>query len=203
MEIVEEMATNPKVCKYLDMPLQHGADNMLKAMRRNITNSETRDLIKAIRTRIPDIALRTSLMVGYPGETEADFEEMVEFVKWARFERMGVFTYSHEENTRAHKAEDDVPDEVKHERAATLMEVQEAISLELNQLRVGKTYTVIIDRKEGGVLVGRTQYDSPEVDNEVLIKDFAPNIKHTGKMYSVKIVDAEEFDIWGEIVTEK
>jgi ribosomal protein S12 methylthiotransferase len=202
MEIIDEMAANPKVCKYLDMPLQHGAVKMLKAMRRNIDPEETRALINAIRTKIPHVALRTSLMVGYPGETEEDFEEMVAFVKWARFERMGVFTYSHEENTRAHKADDDVPQEVKQERAAYLMEVQEQISMELNQARIGQTYTVIIDRKEGGVLVGRTEYDSPDVDNEVLIKEFAPNKKHIGKMYQVKITSAEEFDIWGDIIAE-
>ena len=157
MEIIDEMATNPKVCHYLDMPLQHASDPVLTAMRRNITNAETIDLIAKIRSKVPDIAIRTTMLVGFPGETDADIEKMKEFMELVKFERLGVFTYSHEEDTRAHKAADDIPQEVKEARAAELMEVQESISLALNQQKVGNTYRVIFDRKEGGYFIGRTE----------------------------------------------
>lgn len=199
MEIIDEMAANPKVCHYLDMPLQHASDPILTAMRRNITNAETLDLIAQIRAKVPDIALRTTMLVGYPGETEADFEALKDFIERARFERLGVFMYSHEESTRAHNVDDDVPQEVKEERAAELMAVQEHISLELNQKKVGNTYKILIDRKEGGYFIGRTEFDSPEVDNEVLVKADNTYLR-IGDFANVKITTAEEFDLYGEVV---
>jgi ribosomal protein S12 methylthiotransferase len=199
MEIIDEMAANSKVCHYLDMPLQHASDPILTAMRRNITNAETLDLIAQIRAKVPDIALRTTMLVGYPGETEADFEALKDFIEKARFERLGVFMYSHEESTRAHNLDDDVPQEVKEERAAELMAVQEHISLELNQKKVGNTYKILIDRKEGGYFIGRTEFDSPEVDNEVLVKADNTYLR-IGDFANVKITTAEEFDLYGEVV---
>lgn len=199
MEIVEAIAENDKVCNYLDMPLQHASDNMLSAMRRNITNADTRKLIDAIRKRVPDIALRTTMLVGFPGETEQDFNDLKDFVEEMRFDRLGVFTYSHEENTKGYQLEDDISDELKQERAAELMSVQEDISRELNQKKVGNTYKVLFDRKEGGYFIGRTEYDSPEVDNEVLI-DAKKNYVRVGDFAGVKITDAEEFDLYGELV---
>jgi ribosomal protein S12 methylthiotransferase len=199
MEIIDEMAANPKVCHYLDMPLQHASDPVLSAMRRNITNAETIDLIKQIRAKVPDIAIRTTMLVGFPGETEVDIEMMKEFMEQVKFERLGVFTYSHEEDTRAHKAADDIPQEVKEARAAELMELQEGISLALNQQKVGNTYRVLFDRKEGGYFIGRTEYDSPEVDNEVLVSAENTYIR-IGDFANVKISSAEEFDLYGEII---
>lgn len=199
MEIIDAIAENPKVCNYLDMPLQHAADNILTAMRRNITNAETRELIHKIRERIPGIAIRTTMLVGYPGETEHDFEELKSFIEDMRFERLGVFTYSHEENTRAHKNDDDIPQEVKEYRAAELMGLQETISYELNQQKVGKTFKVLFDRKEGGYFIGRTEFDSPEVDNEVLVPA-NNNYISKGSFANVKITSAEEFDLYGELV---
>lgn len=199
MEIIDAIAENPKVCNYLDMPLQHAADNILTGMRRNITNAETRKLIHKIRERIPDIAIRTTMLVGYPGETEQDFEELKSFIQDMRFERLGVFTYSHEENTRAHKNDDDIPQEVKEYRAAELMGLQETISYELNQQKVGKTFKVLFDRKEGGYFIGRTEFDSPEVDNEVLVPA-TNNYISKGSFANVKITSAEEFDLYGELV---
>lgn len=199
MEIIDEMAKNPKVCHYLDMPLQHAGDNVLKSMRRNITNDETRDLIKNIRAKVPDIAIRTTMLVGYPGETEQDFEELKSFIEDMRFERLGVFQYSHEESTRAHKLEDDISATIKEERAADLMDIQEQISLELNKQKIGKTFKVLFDRKEGNYFIGRTEYDSPEVDNEVLVKADKSYVR-VGDFASVKIHTAEAFDLYGEIV---
>ncbi|HWB64886.1 MAG TPA: 30S ribosomal protein S12 methylthiotransferase RimO [Chitinophagales bacterium] len=199
MEIIDAIADNPKVCNYLDMPLQHAADNVLTAMRRNITNAEQRQLIAKIRERVPGLALRTTMLVGFPGETENDFEQLKEFVEEMRFDRLGVFTYSHEENTRAHKLEDDVPPELKEERAAELMSVQESISNELNEQKVGKTFKVLFDRKEGGYFIGRTEFDSPEVDNEVLV-DAKNSYIRVGDFANVKITSAEEFDLYGVIV---
>ncbi|MBL7778841.1 MAG: 30S ribosomal protein S12 methylthiotransferase RimO [Chitinophagales bacterium] len=199
MEIIDAIAVNEKVCNYLDMPLQHASDNMLTAMRRNITNADTRKLIAEIRKRVPDIALRTTMLVGHPGETEQDFEDLKNFITEIRFERLGVFTYSHEENTRAHDVPDDIPQELKEERAAELMELQESISGELNAKKVGNTYKVLFDRKEGGYFIGRTEYDSPEVDNEVLV-DAKTNYTRIGDFAKVKINRAEEFDLNGEIV---
>lgn len=199
MEIIDAIAENEKVCNYLDMPLQHAADNILTAMRRNITNAETRDLIHKIRERIPSIAIRTTMLVGFPGETDADMDSLTRFVEDMRFDRLGVFTYSHEESTRAHVLEDDIPMEVKEQRAAELMGVQEGISFELNQKKVGKTFKVLFDRKEGGYFIGRTEFDSPEVDNEVLI-DAKNSYARVGDFANVKITSAEEFDLYGELV---
>ena len=199
MEIIDAIAENEKVCNYLDMPLQHASDNMLTSMRRLITNAETRDLIHKIRERIPSIAIRTTMLVGYPNETEQDFEDLKTFIEDMRFERLGVFTYSHEENTRAHKLNDNIPQEVKEMRAAELMGVQESISLELNQQKVGKTFKVLFDRKEGGYFIGRTEYDSPEVDNEVLVSAKDVFVRR-GDFANVKITSAEEFDLYGELV---
>lgn len=199
MEIIDAIAENPKVCSYLDMPLQHAADNILTGMRRNITNAETRELIHKIRERIPDIAIRTTMLVGYPGETEQDFEELKSFIQDMRFERLGVFTYSHEDSTRAHIHEDDIPEDVKEQRAAELMDLQQSISFELNQKKVGKTFKVLFDRKEGGYFIGRTEFDSPEVDNEVLVPA-TNNYISKGSFANVKITSAEEFDLYGELV---
>jgi ribosomal protein S12 methylthiotransferase len=199
MEIIDAIAENEKVCNYLDMPLQHAADNVLTAMRRNISNQQTRDLIHQIRDSIPAIAIRTTMLVGFPGETQEDFEQLKTFVEEMRFDRLGVFTYSHEESTRAFALEDNVPAELKQERATELMEVQEAISSELNQQKVGKTFKVLFDRKEGGYFVGRTEFDSPEVDNEVLV-DAKTNYARIGDFANVEITDAAEFDLYGKIV---
>lgn len=199
MEIIDAIAENEKVCNYLDMPLQHASDAVLTAMRRNITNAQTRELIEKIRERVPDIAIRTTMLVGYPNETEQDFEDLKSFINDMRFERLGVFTYSHEESTRAFNAEDNISAEVKAERAAELMSVQEEISRDLNEKKVGKTFKVLFDRKEGGHFIGRTEYDSPEVDNEVLV-DAKSQYVRIGDFARVKIVRAEEFDLYGEIV---
>lgn len=199
MEIIDAIAENPKVCNYLDMPLQHASDNVLTAMRRNITNADTRTLIEQIRSRIPGIAIRTTMLVGYPGETEQDFKDLKTFVEEMRFDRLGVFTYSHEENTRAHNVEDDISADLKAERAAELMSVQEQISAELNEKKVGQTFKVLFDRKEGGYFIGRTEFDSPEVDNEVLV-DAKSQYVRVGDFAHVKITRAEEFDLYGEVI---
>jgi ribosomal protein S12 methylthiotransferase len=199
MEILDAIAENPKVCNYLDMPLQHASDNILKAMRRNISMVETQQLIDSIREKIPGINIRTTMLVGYPGETEQDFEILKSFIDRNRFDRLGVFQYSHEDDTRAFKQEDDVPQEVKEERAAELMDIQESISHELNQLKIGKTFKVLFDRKEGNYFIGRTEFDSPEVDNEVLV-DSTKSYVRIGDFANVKITSAEAFDLYGEIV---
>jgi ribosomal protein S12 methylthiotransferase len=199
LEIIDAIAENEKVCNYLDIPLQHASDNMLTAMRRNITSAQTRDLIGKIRERVPNIALRTTMLVGFPGETEQDVEELKQFIEQTRFERLGVFTYSHEENTRGYELVDDVPAEEKESRAAEIMAVQEDISHELNQQKIGKTFKVLFDTKSGGHFVGRTEYDSPEVDNEVLVPAKS-NYVRIGDFAHVKITGAEEFDLIGEVV---
>jgi len=199
MEIIDAIAENEKVCNYLDMPLQHASDNILTAMRRNITNAETIKLIEAIRKKVPDIALRTTMLVGFPGESEQDFDNLKNFIEQSRFERLGVFTYSHEESTRAHGLEDDVPQEIKEARAAELMAVQESISAELNQQKVGKTFKVLFDRKEGNHFIGRTEFDSPEVDNEVLVEATKQYVR-VGDFANIKITSASEFDLQGEVV---
>lgn len=198
MDILDVMAKKDAICNYLDIPLQHGSSKVLKLMRRGIDRPKTEQLIKDIRAKVPGIAIRTTLIVGHPGETEEDFEEMKRFVEQSRFDRMGVFTYSHEENTHSHSMEDDVPQEVKEERAAILMEIQQNISMELNVEKIGKTFKVLIDRKEGGYFVGRTEHDSPEVDNEVLIhaKDHYLRI---GDFVQAKVIDATEFDLFAEV----
>ncbi len=198
MDVLDVMARRPEVCRYLDMPLQHGSNAMLKAMRRGITREKTEALLADIRSRVPGIAIRTTLITGHPGETEADFEEMLRFVEQSRFERLGVFTYSHEEHTHSHTMADDVPQEVKEERQAELMAVQQDISLEINQGRVGQTLPVLIDRKEGGYWVGRTQYDSPEVDNEVLIPADTAYLRQ-GDFAQIRITEAAEFDLYGQV----
>lgn len=199
MEILDVMNERSNICNYLDMPLQHISDNMLKSMRRGITKAKTIDLVNAIRDRVPEIALRTTLICGYPGETQADFEEMKNWVEETRFDRLGCFTYSHEEKTHAHSLEDNVPEEVKQERVDAIMEIQQGISYEVNQTKVGKTFKVLIDKKEGDFFVGRTEYDSPEVDNEVLL-DASVNYASVGGFVDVRIDRAEDFDLYGEIV---
>ncbi|MDX2001324.1 MAG: 30S ribosomal protein S12 methylthiotransferase RimO [Chitinophagales bacterium] len=199
MEILPVMRERSNICKYLDIPLQHGANNILKAMKRGITRQETENLIATIRQEVPGIAIRTTMLVGFPGETEADFEELLQFVRDMRFERLGVFTYSHEEQTSAHVLVDDVPQEVKQERASRLMEVQSEISEHLNQEKVGKIYKVIIDRKESGNFIGRTEFDSPEVDNEVIISATDTYLRQ-GDFATVMIDDATEFDLYGTVV---
>lgn len=199
MEILEAMNERENICKYLDMPLQHISDNMLKSMRRGITKQKTIDLVNQIRDKVPGIAMRTTLITGYPGETEQDFEEMQQWVKETRFDRLGCFTYSHEENTHAYSLVDDVPAEVKQERADAIMEIQQGISFEKNQEKVGQTYKVLVDKKDGNYFVGRTEYDSPEVDNEVLI-DADKQYATVGRFVNVKIDSAEDFDLYGQIV---
>lgn len=198
-DVLEVMAREPKVCKYLDMPLQHISDAMLKSMRRGTTKEKTDRLLHTIREKVPGIAIRTSLIVGYPGETKQDFETMRQWVKEQRFERLGVFTYSHEENTHAHLLEDNVSPKEKKRRAEAIMEVQQEISEELNRARVGQTLRVLIDRKEGEYFVGRTEFDSPEVDNEVLVKA-EDNYLRVGDFVQVKIIGAEYFDLYGTVV---
>jgi ribosomal protein S12 methylthiotransferase len=198
MEILDTMAERSNICRYLDMPLQSGSDAMLKHMRRGITREKTEALIETIREKVPGIALRTTLISGYPGETETDFEETYSFVERMRFDRLGIFNYSHEENTHAYSVEDNVPEELKQERSDEIMAVQQTISEELNQAKVGQTLKVLIDRKESGFFVGRTEFDSPEVDNEVLVP--AEQYARLGDFVQVKINKAEEFDLYGDIV---
>jgi len=200
MDVLDVMKKRENICNYIDIPLQHASTKMLKAMRRGITREKTLEVIKAFRTAIPNMAIRTTLITGYPGETEEDFEEMKSWVKEVRFDRLGVFTYSHEENTHAYDFEDDVPQEVKQERADAVMEIQSGISEELNQKKVGKTFRVLIDRIESGHFVGRTEYDSPEVDNEVLIPVAERNHSRVGDFAQVRIDSADAYDLFGEIV---
>ncbi|PVY44176.1 30S ribosomal protein S12 methylthiotransferase RimO [Pontibacter virosus] len=199
MEVFDVMNERENICKYLDMPLQHVSDNMLKTMRRGISKRRTIELVDQIRQRVPGIALRTTLIAGHPGETDQDFQEMYDWVEETRFERLGIFTYSHEDNTHAYTLEDSVPDEVKQERADAIMELQQGISVELNEEKIGKTYKVLFDRKESGYFVGRTQYDSPEVDNEVLVPADSQYVR-IGDFANVKITDASDFDLYGDVV---
>jgi ribosomal protein S12 methylthiotransferase len=196
--VLKVMREEPKICNYLDIPLQHIADPILKSMRRGTTQEKTTKLLKKFRDQVPGIVLRTSLIVGYPGETESDFETLKAWVREMRFERLGCFTYSHEENTHAHQLEDDVPEEIKQERSNSIMEIQSQISWEYNQTCVGKTYRCLIDRKEGVHYVGRTFMDSPDVDNEVLIDATKQYLKQ-GEFVQVKIVEATDFDLIGEV----
>jgi len=193
------MNERENVCKYLDMPLQHISDNMLKSMRRGITKQKTIDIVNQIRDKVPGIAMRTTLITGYPGETQQDFEEMAQWVEDTRFDRLGCFTYSHEEKTHAHSLIDDVPEEVKQDRVDAIMEIQQGISFDKNQEKIGNTYKVLIDKKDGGYFVGRTEFDSPEVDNEVLI-DANSHYATIGSFVNVKIDSAEDFDLYGQIV---
>lgn len=196
LEVIDVMKQEPKVCNYLDIPLQHISDSILKSMRRGTTQKKTTELIKNIRGILPEIAIRTTLIVGYPGETEGDFEILKNWVAETRFERLGCFTYSHEENTHAYELEDNVPQEVKQERANEIMQIQSQISWELNQTKVGKIYKCVIDRKQGNHFVGRTEIDSPDVDNEVLI-DAEKFYLKTGDFTAIEITEATDFDLYG------
>lgn len=199
MDVLEVMKQEPKICNYIDIPLQHISDTVLKSMRRGTTKEKTTKLIEDFRTTVPEMAIRTTLIVGYPGETQEDFETLRDWVKEMRFERMGCFTYSHEENTHAFNLEDDVPEEIKMERANEIMEIQSQISWELNQQKIDKEFRIVIDRKEGNYFIGRTEFDSPDVDNEVLI-DASKYYLKTGEFAMVKIVEAEDFDLYGEVI---
>ncbi len=197
MDVLELMKREPKICNYIDIPLQHISDNILKSMRRGTTKEKTTKLLKEFRAAVPGMTIRTTLIVGYPGETQEDFEIMRDWVQEMKFERLGCFTYSHEENTHAYLLEDNVPEEVKQARAAEIMDLQSQISWDLNQEKVGQTFKCIIDRKEGQYFIGRTEFDSPDVDNEVLI-DASKFYVKTGDFINVKIIDATEFDLYGE-----
>ena len=199
MEVIEVMKNEPKICNYLDIPLQHISDPILKSMRRGTTKQKTTDLILNIRKILPEIAIRTTLIVGYPGETVEDFEILKKWVMQMRFERLGCFTYSHEENTHAYNLEDDVPQEVKQERANEIMKIQSEISWEQNQKKVGKIYRCVIDRKQGDYFVGRTEIDSPDIDNEVLI-DAKKYYLKTGDFANLLIFKATDFDLYGKLV---
>ena len=198
MEILDAMNAHDNICKYLDMPLQHASNNMLKAMRRQITREEMTELVHDIRAKVPGICLRTTLITGFPGETEADVEELKEFLRVTRFDRVGIFTYSHEENTTAHDLEDNIPDEEKERRAQEIMEVQQEISFEKNEEKVGKTFKVLIDKKESGRYLGRTEFDSVEVDNEVVIN--SDKKLAIGEFVNVRITKAYDYDLEGEVV---
>ncbi|MEC4049468.1 30S ribosomal protein S12 methylthiotransferase RimO [Flavobacterium sp. SUN046] len=199
MDVLELMKNEPKICNYIDIPLQHISDNILKSMKRGTTKEKTTKLLNDFRAAVPGITIRTTLIVGYPGETQEDFEILRDWVQEMKFERLGCFTYSHEENTGAYALEDDVPEEVKQARAAEIMDLQSQISWDLNQEKIGKTFKCIIDRKEGQHFVGRTEFDSPDVDNEVLI-DAAKYYLKTGDFVNVVITDATEFDLYGDPV---
>ena len=199
LDVLDVMRERSNICNYLDMPLQHVSDNMLKSMRRGTTREKTYSLVNMIREKVPGIALRTTLIAGYPGETEQDHEDMLRFIEDLRFDRLGIFTYSHEENTHAYSLTDDVPEEVKKERAQAVMAVQEGISAELNQQKVGNTFKVLFDRKENDNFIGRTEYDSPEVDNEVLVSAKDTYVR-VGDFANVKITGAAEFDLFGEVI---
>ena len=199
MDVLDVMNERDNVCKYLDMPLQHGSTKILQAMRRGITREKTEELIQTIRQKVPGIALRTTLIAGYPGETAAEFKEMYEFVEKSRFDRLGIFTYSHEENTHAYQFKDDVTAKMKKKRADEIMELQSGISYELNQLKVGKEFKVLFDRVEGDYFIGRTEFDSPEVDNEVLIKK-SESFVRLGDFERILITSADHYDLYGQVV---
>lgn len=200
MDVLEVMKTEPKICNYLDIPLQHISDKILTSMKRGTTQEKTTKLLNKFREAVPEMAIRTTLIVGYPGETEEDFQALKDFVKAMRFDRLGCFTYSHEENTTAYELADDVPEDVKLQRANEIMELQSQISWELNQAKVGKVFRCLIDRKEGNYFVGRTEYDSPDVDNEVLI-DAKKHYVKIGDFTDVKITEAADYDLYGEPIT--
>ena len=200
MDVIDVMKSENKICNYLDIPLQHGSTRILKAMRRGTNREKTTKLIHDIREKIPNIAVRTTLITGYPGETEEDFQEMYDWVSEMRFDRLGVFTYSHEENTHAFNFEDDVPQKIKKQRADAIMDLQSSISHDLNQLKIGKEFRVLIDRVEGDYFIGRTVYDSPEVDNEVLIRKDEKTYCRIGDFVNVKILNADHFDLYGQLI---
>ena len=198
LDIIDAMKERDNICNYLDMPLQHASNNMLKAMKRQITREEMNELIYSIRERLPEICLRTTLIAGFPGETEDDVEELKSFLRLHRFERVGIFTYSHEEGTSAYDLVDDIPQEIKEERAREIMEVQQEISFEKNQEKVGKTFKVLIDKKESGRYLGRTEFDSVEVDNEVIVH--SKRVLSPGEFVQIKVTKAYDFDLEGETV---
>jgi ribosomal protein S12 methylthiotransferase len=200
MEVLDVMNNRTNVCKYLDMPLQHISDNMLKSMRRGITKQKTIDLVNKIRDKVPGIALRTTLIAGYPGETESDHQEMLEWVRDTRFDRLGIFTYSHEGDTHAYNLKDDVSEKIKKKRADAVMALQQEISFQLNQKRIGEVHKVLFDRTEGGYFVGRTEFDSPDVDNEVLVKTSEKNHVRLGDFANTKISSATDFDLYGDLI---
>ncbi len=200
MEVLDVMKKRSNVCNYLDMPLQHISDNMLKSMRRGITKQKTIDIVNEIRDKVPGIALRTTLIAGYPGETKQDHEEMLKWVEETKFDRLGIFTYSHEENTHAFNLKDDVSEKEKKRRADEVMKIQQEISFQNNQTKVGKTFKVLVDRKESEFYVGRTEFDSPDVDNEVLIKADNSNYISVGSFVNVKVNEASDFDLYAEII---
>jgi ribosomal protein S12 methylthiotransferase len=199
MDVLDVMQERSNVCNYLDIPLQHGSTKILQSMRRGITREKTEELIAQIREKVPGIAIRTTLIAGYPGETEEDFQEMYDFVERSRFDRLGIFTYSHEDDTHAFTLDDDVPAKVKKERADRIMELQSGISYELNQLKVGKTYKVLFDRVEGDYFIGRTEFDSPEVDNEVLLLK-SDGFVRLGDFANVIITSADHYDLYGKLI---
>ena len=199
MDVLDLMKREPKICNYLDIPLQHISDTILKSMRRGTTQAKTTKLLQDFRAAVPEMAIRTTLIVGYPGETEEDFQTLKKWVEKMRFERLGCFTYSHEENTHAYHLEDDVPEKVKQERANEIMEIQSQISWELNQQKIGQTFRCIIDRKEGSHFIGRTEFDSPDVDNEVLV-DATKHYLKQGDFVNLKITEAADFDLYAEPV---
>jgi ribosomal protein S12 methylthiotransferase len=199
MDILDTMAERQNICKYLDIPLQHGSTKMLQLMRRGTTREKTQELLETIRSKVPGIAIRTTMIAGHPGESEQDFQELLDFVEHSRFDRLGVFTYSHEDNTHSYLMDDDVPEDVKQERMEQLMEVQQNISLDLNRKKIGQTFKVMVDRKEGGNFIGRTESDSPEVDNEVIIA--TDEYLRSGEFVNVKITAASEFDLTGEAIS--
>ena len=198
LDVLEVINSEPKICDYIDIPLQHISNKILKSMKRGASTENINDLIKSFREKVPGIAIRTTLIVGYPGETNEDYEQLKEWVKNTKFDRLGCFTYSHEENTGAYNLSDDVPQVLKNERLNEIMEIQSQISWELNQNKIGKNFKVLIDRKKGNYYVGRTQYDSPDVDNEVLI-DANSSFLRVGEFVDVKIIDASDFDLYAEV----
>ena len=202
LDVLDVMRNESKVCNYIDIPLQHISDSVLKSMKRGFGKEKINNLLKDFRERVPGMSVRTTLIVGYPGETEENFDELKQWVKEMRFERLGCFTYSHEENTSAYLLKDDVPEEIKIKRANEIMEIQSQISWELNQEKIGKEFKVIIDRKEGIYFVGRTQFDSPDVDNEVLINAEQAYVR-AGDFTTVKITAADDFDLYADVISQK
>jgi len=198
LDVLDVMAERSNICKYLDIPLQHGSTDMLQLMKRGTTREKTEALLQTIRTKVPNIALRTTLIAGHPGETQKHFNEMMAFVERARFDRLGVFTYSHEENTHSFSLKDDVPEKTKQKRVEQLMDLQQQISFELNQAKVGKTFKVLVDRKEEGTFIGRTEFDSPEVDNEVVLN--TSDYLRLGDFVTAKITRASEFDLYADVL---
>jgi len=201
MDVLDVMNERSNICKYLDMPLQHGSTKILQAMRRGTTREKTEELIATIRSKVPGIALRTTLIAGYPGETEADFQEMYDWVERSRFDRLGIFTYSHEENTHAFEFKDNVSPKLKKKRADLIMDLQAGISYDLNQQKLNKSFKVLFDRAEGDYFIGRTEFDSPEVDNEVLVKKDKTYVR-IGDFSKVLIQSADHYDLYGDLISE-